>query len=117
MIHRLLGLVIALALTLMSCGDASAQNAAAILGVPLAKLDIKPAPIEPARGTPKGTLTVAMHFALDPGWLDPLEHSYVVTMQMYDYLVHDALIKPMPQGYLSYSLAEHAELSADFRRA
>src|SRR5262249_42719742 len=69
-----------------------------ILTGPLAKLDIKDAQIEPGRGKPRGTLTVAMHFALDPGWLDPLEHSYAVTMQMYDYLVHDAMIKPMPYG-------------------
>jgi ABC-type transport system substrate-binding protein len=27
------------------------------------------------------------------------------------------MLKPMPYGYLSYGLAEHAELSADFRRA
>jgi len=38
-------------------------------------------------------------------------------MQTYDYLVHDALIKPMPQGEFTYSLAEHAELTADFRKA
>jgi peptide/nickel transport system substrate-binding protein len=57
-----------------------------------------------------------MHFALDPGWLDPLEHSYAITQQMYDYLVHDTMIKPMPYGYVTYGLAEHAELAADFRR-
>ena len=57
-----------------------------------------------------------MHFGLDPGWLDPLEHIYALTMQKYDYLVHDALIKPMPQGESTYSLAEHAEMTADFRQ-
>ena len=88
-----------------------------ILSGPLAKLDIKPAQIETARGTSKGTLTVAMHFALDPGWLDPLEHSYAITQQMYDYLVHDTMIKPMPYGYVTYGLAEQAEFAADFRRA
>jgi len=35
----------------------------------------------------------------------------------YDYLVHDALIKPMPQGEFTYSLAEHAEITADFTKA
>ena len=88
-----------------------------ILSGALAKLDIKPAQIETARGTSKGTLTVAMHFALDPGWLDPLEHSYAITQQMYDYLVHDTMIKPMPYGYVTYGLAEQAEFAADFRRA
>jgi peptide/nickel transport system substrate-binding protein len=90
---------------------------AAILKGPLAKLDIKPAEVAPSRGKSQGTLTVAQHFALDPGWLNPLEHSYVVTQQHYDYIVHDALIKTMPQGILTYSLAEHAEMSADYESA
>jgi peptide/nickel transport system substrate-binding protein len=102
-------------------GEVMAAAAAAkptpILSGPLAKLDIKDAVIEKARGKPTGKLTVAQHFALDPGWLDPLEHIYALTQQTYDYLVHDALIKPMPQGETTYSLAEHAEMTADFRKA
>src|SRR3989442_3282447 len=115
----LLALGAALALMATAGGQAAAQKAGGtpILSGPLAKLDIKPAQIDTARGTPKGVLTVAMHFALDRGCLDPLEHSYAITMQMYDYLVHDAMIKPMNYGYATYGLAEHAELSADFRRA
>ena len=31
------------------------------------------------KGKPKGTLTIAQHFGLDPGWLDPLEHIYALT--------------------------------------
>jgi peptide/nickel transport system substrate-binding protein len=96
---------------------AAAAKPTPILSGPLAKLDIKDAVIEKARGKPTGKLTVAQHFALDPGWLDPLEHIYALTQQTYDYLVHDALIKPMPQGETTYSLAEHAEMTADFRKA
>jgi peptide/nickel transport system substrate-binding protein len=116
---RLLALITGLALVVATAGQAVAQKAgkAPILSGPLVKLDIKEAQIETTRGKPKGTLTVAQHFALDPGWLDPLEHIFALTMQTYDYLVHDALIKPMPQGEATYSLAEHAEMSADFRRA
>jgi peptide/nickel transport system substrate-binding protein len=116
--RALLGLIAVLALV-ATTGDAAAQKPTRtpILSGPLAKLDIKDAQIEPARGKAKGTLTIAQHFALDPGWLDPLEHSYALTQQTYDYLVHDALIKPMPQGEVTYSLAEQAEVSADFRRA
>jgi peptide/nickel transport system substrate-binding protein len=119
MIKGLLTLIAAFTLVATTCGDVAAQKPTGppILSVPLAKLDIKPAQIDTARGKPKGTLTVAMHFALDPGWLDPLEHSYAVTQQMYDYFVQDAMIKPMPQGEMVYSLAEQAELTADFRRA
>src|SRR5437867_12881104 len=115
MTRGLLPLLVALTLVATSCGEAAAQQAPILSGA-LTKLDIKPAQIE-GRGTPKGTLTVAMHFALDPGWLDVLEHSYAVTQQMYDYLVQDAMIKPMPYGYVTYGLAEQAELAADFRRA
>jgi peptide/nickel transport system substrate-binding protein len=116
--QTLLALAVALALLTVS-EPAAAQKSgpAPILTGPLAKLDIKPAQVDTAKSVPKGTLTVAMHFALDPGWLDPLEHITAVTMQMYDYLVHDAMIKPMPHGFVTYGLAEHAELSADFRRA
>ena len=96
---------------------AAASKSTPILYGPLAKLEIKDAVIEKARGKPIGKLTVAQHFALDPGWLDPLEHIYALTQQTYDYLVHDALIKPMPQGEATYSLAEHAEMTADFRKA
>jgi hypothetical protein len=58
---------------------AAAAKPTPILSGPLAKLDIKDAVIETARGKPKGKLTIAQHFALDPGWLDPLEHIYALT--------------------------------------
>ena len=86
--------VLALWLT-MTWGEA-ATTPGAILSGPLARVDIKDAEIEAGRGKPRGTLTIGMHFALDPGWLDPLEHIPAITQQHYDYLVHDALIKPMP---------------------
>ncbi len=107
-----------LALLVMPLGAPVAQQAhAPILAGPLAKLDIQNARIEPGHGKPKGTLTIAMHITLDPGWLDPLEHSYAITQVKYDYFVHDALIKPMPQGEATYSLAELAEMSADYKQA
>jgi len=110
-----------LVLLVVACGGlmAAAPTPAAtpILSGPLAKLDIKPAELEPARGKPKGRLTIAQHYALDPGWLDPQERQAAATQQVYDYLVHDALIKPMPQGLYTYSLAEHAEMTADFTKA
>jgi peptide/nickel transport system substrate-binding protein len=114
MTKTLLALIAAMSLVVLTSDGALAQKP--ILSGPLAKLDIKPAHVDSAKSTAKGTLTVAMHFALDPGWLDPLEHSYAITQQMYDYLVHDTMIKPMPYGYVTYGLAEHAELAADFRR-
>jgi len=117
MIKGLAGLISALCLVVTSGSAAIAQQSTPILSGPLAKLDIKPAQIESKRGTPKGTLTVAQHFGLDPGWVNPQTHSYVLTQVQYDYFLHDALIKSMPQGVLTYSLAEHAEMAADFSKA
>jgi peptide/nickel transport system substrate-binding protein len=110
-------LILVLGFNLGAVMAAAASKPTPILSGPLVKLEIKDAVIEKARGKPMGKLTVAQHFALDPGWLDPLEHIYALTQQTYDYLVHDALIKPMPQGETTYSLAEHAEMTADFRKA
>jgi ABC-type transport system substrate-binding protein len=106
-------------LWVLTAGDGAAAPApsTAILSSPLAKIDIKDAEIEAVRDTPKGKLTIAQHYALDPGWLDPLEHQAAATQVVYDYLVHDAMIKPMPQGLYTYSLAERAELTADFTKA
>ena len=87
------------ALTLW-CGIAWSQISPSaskpILSGPLVKLDIKDAKVEPARGKPKGTLNIGLHFGLDPGWLDPL--GYHGAALQFLYVVHDALIKPMPQG-------------------
>jgi peptide/nickel transport system substrate-binding protein len=98
---------------------ALAQSAGSkpILAGPLAKLDIKPAEVATQRGKPQGTLTVGQHFGLDPGWLNPVEHQLTGVQQEFDYFVHDALIKPMPQGDATYSLAEHAEMTADYKKA
>jgi peptide/nickel transport system substrate-binding protein len=115
MARTLVAIIAALVVGAITPTHAAAQKP--ILSGPLVKLDIKPAQIEPGKPKPKGTLTIAQHFGLDPGWLDPQEHIYALTMMTYDYLVHDALIKSMPQGEWTYSLAEHAELTADFRKA
>jgi peptide/nickel transport system substrate-binding protein len=119
MIRGLTAFVSALGLIVMSGSATVAQQAGGtpILSGPLLKLDIVAAQIETKRGKPAGTLTVAQHFALDPGWLNPQTHSYVLTQVKYDYLAHDALIKSMPQGVLTYSLAEHAEMTADYKKA
>jgi ABC-type transport system substrate-binding protein len=98
-------------------GGAATSTSTPILSGPLAKIDIKDAKIEAVRGTPKGRSIIAQHYALDLGWLDPLEHQAAATQQVYDYLVHDAMIKPMPQGLNTYSLAERGEMTADFTKA
>ena len=62
----ILALIASLVLTFaVVCGEVAA--ATRILSGPLAKVDIKAAVIEGAKGKPRGTLTIAQHFALDPG--------------------------------------------------
>ena len=68
-------------------------------------------------GTPHGTFTIAHHFTLTSTWLDPQQHVTAATQQHYDYIVHDAMIKPMPQGIMSYSLAELVEVDENFTMA
>jgi peptide/nickel transport system substrate-binding protein len=118
MIKRFVVLAAALLVAVPMRATLAQQNATKpILSGPLVRLDIKDAKIETPRGKSQGTLTVAQHFALDPGWLNPLQHSYAITQMHYDYIVHDALIKTMPQGIATYSLAEHAEMRADYKTA
>jgi peptide/nickel transport system substrate-binding protein len=59
-----------------------------------------------AQGTPQGTLTWALHFSLAPTYFDPAEASGIATPFKFLYALHDALIKPMPHGLLTPSLAE-----------
>ena len=47
----------------------------------------------------------------------PRLHQASATQVVYDYLVHDAMVKPMPQGLHTYSLAERMEMTADFTKA
>ena len=115
MTKAILGVVIALALACTTPGDE--VLAGQLLPEPLANLDIQEAGIETERGMPQGTLTIAQHFGLSPQWLDPQDQIAALTQQHYEYIVHDALIKSMPQGLFTYSLAEHAEMSADFTQA
>jgi peptide/nickel transport system substrate-binding protein len=62
-------------------------------------------------------MTWALHFSLAPTYFDPAETTGIATPFKFLYALHDALIKPMPQGEATYSLAEHAEMTADFRKA
>src|SRR4051812_23755030 len=55
---------------------------------------------------PSGQLTVGVHITLAPTWLDPAETAGIITPFMVLYALHDAMVKPMPQGNPSPSLAE-----------
>ena len=116
MLEKAFAILSGLTLTcVVAWGQGVPSTSRPILSGPLAKLDIKDAVIEAGRGAPKGALRIGLHFGIDPGWFDPL--GYYGAAHQFFYLMHDALIKPMPQGEFTYSLAERAEMSADYRRA
>ena len=66
-----------------------------------------------ALGAPEGTMTWALHVTIAPTWLDPADTPGVLTPFLFLYTLHDALIKPMPQGLLTPSLAESWTESPD----
>jgi len=59
---------------------------------------------------PEGQITWAEHTTLVPAWLDPGE---AMNLTGALYALHDALVKPMPGGSLTPSLAESWSMSPD----
>src|SRR2546430_7596378 len=55
----------------------------------------------------------AVHVTLAPRWLDPGETESAITPFMVLYAIHDALVKPMPAGLNTPSLAESWSMSPD----
>src|SRR5574342_794871 len=69
----------------------------------------------PARASaaPEGTLTWGLHVTLAAKWLDPAETEAFINPFMVLYALHDALVKPMPGGPNTPSLAESWTQSKD----
>jgi peptide/nickel transport system substrate-binding protein len=67
----------------------------------------------PAVAAPEGTLTYGVHVTLASRWLDPGEAEGIATPFMALYALHDALVKPMPAGPYTPSLAESFTASRD----
>ena len=67
----------------------------------------------PALAAPEGTMTWGLHITLASRWLDPAETEGIITPFMVLYALHDALVKPMPQGLNTPSLAESWTVSKD----
>src|SRR5213594_632724 len=81
-------------------------------GVLLALVALFPGPAARAAG-PEGTMSWAIHVTLAPRWLDPGETESAITPFMTLYAIHDALVKPMPGGQNTPSLAESWSMSPD----
>lgn len=66
-----------------------------------------------AAAPPDGTMTIGVHVTLVSRWLDPGETEALITPFMVLYALHDALVKPMPGGINTPSLAESWSLAKD----
>ena len=67
----------------------------------------------PAAAAPEGTVTWGVHITLASRWLDPAETEGIITPFMFLYALHDAVVKPMPAGWNTPSLAESWSQSKD----
>ncbi len=81
--------------------------------VALAVLLLSPCAATPAAAAPEGTLTWGLHVTLVSKWLDPADTEAFINPFMVLYAVHDALVKPMPGGDNTPSLAESWTVSKD----
>jgi peptide/nickel transport system substrate-binding protein len=71
-------------------------------------------PITAALAAPEpGTMVLGLHVTLVSRWLDPGETEALITPFMVLYPLHDALVKPMPAGISTPSLAESWTVSKD----
>jgi ABC-type transport system substrate-binding protein len=66
-----------------------------------------------ALAAPEGTMTWGVHVTLAARWLDPSDTEAFITPFMVLYALHDALVKPMPGGDNTPSLAESWTMSKD----
>src|SRR5438094_8415649 len=66
-----------------------------------------------AEAAPEGTMTLGVHASLAARWLDPAETEGTIIPFMMLYALHDALLKPMPAGLNTPSLAESWTMSKD----
>ena len=67
----------------------------------------------PAAAAPEGQMSFAFHVTLAPRWLDPAETESAISPFVILYALHDAMVKPMPGGVTTPSLAESWTVSKD----
>ena len=67
----------------------------------------------PSRAAPQGQITIGVHVSLAPTWFDPAETAGIITPYMVMFALHDAMVKPMPAGFSTPSLAESWSVAKD----
>lgn len=93
----------------------SVRPAPRLILTALALAVLAPWTVAPAAAAPRGTVTYAVHVTIAPAWFDPADNPGIVTPYMVQYALHDALVKPMPAGMMTPSLAESWVASKDGR--
>ena len=83
---------------------------------PTAGVQTAPA-ASPARVEPKGRVLYAFHTSLSPAWLDPQENPAVITPYVFQYAMHDAMVKHLPGQPFAPSLAESYQIADDQKSA
>src|SRR5215475_7002050 len=63
-------------------------------------------PVVPARAAPEGQMTLALNISIAARWFDPSESEALITPFIFYYMIHDALVKPMPGTPFAPCLAE-----------
>src|SRR5215813_12757698 len=69
--------------------------------------------VSTAAAAPEGTMTWGVHVTLTARWLDPNDTEAFIVPFLVLYAIHDALVKPMPAGDNTPSLAESWTVSKD----
>ncbi|HEX2171214.1 MAG TPA: ABC transporter substrate-binding protein [Dehalococcoidia bacterium] len=94
----------------------SPQTAAGAVGQPARTGSPSPVAAAP-RAEPSGRFIYVWNVAISPAWFDPQENQQLLTPYGFQYAIHDALVKHMPNQPLAPSLAESYEIASDFRSA
>jgi peptide/nickel transport system substrate-binding protein len=79
----------------------------------VAMLALAPAMAATVAAAPEGAMVWGLHVTLASRWLDPIDTEAFINQFMVLYALHDALVKPMPGGDNTPSLAESWTMSKD----
>src|SRR5262245_3635083 len=67
----------------------------------------------PASAGPEGQMTLVLNVSTAARWFDPAESEALITPFIFYFMIHDALVKPLPGNPMAPSLAESWSASAD----
>jgi peptide/nickel transport system substrate-binding protein len=70
-------------------------------------------PVVSASAAPEGQMTLALNISIAARWFDPSESEALITPFLFYYMIHDAVVKPLPGNPLAPSLAESWSASAN----